>query len=173
MPLVGWPAVSRVAVRLCRFTGEEGQRRRRIIKAREPLHRDPIDGLHTDAITLVAEVIESKVKPSQPWGRDRTIRIRQEDGHRRSRPDLSIDPGDRAPGHRSPRPPSTPRNRDPRCQQRPLDREVRTMRPPSWYGVGIPAQLQCAGPQYDFTLRCQNRKPRGGWIPMLARNTNN
>jgi predicted amino acid racemase len=24
--------------------------------------------LHTDAITLIAEVIESKVKPSQPWG---------------------------------------------------------------------------------------------------------
>ncbi|MFT5434429.1 MAG: putative amino acid racemase [Myxococcota bacterium] len=34
----------------------------------EPLHRRPIDGLHTDAFTLVAEVIESKVKPSEPWG---------------------------------------------------------------------------------------------------------
>ncbi len=34
----------------------------------EPLHRQPIEGLHTDAITLVAEVIESKAKPSQPWG---------------------------------------------------------------------------------------------------------
>jgi predicted amino acid racemase len=34
----------------------------------EPLHRQPIDGLYTDAITLVAEVIESKVKPSLPWG---------------------------------------------------------------------------------------------------------
>lgn len=34
----------------------------------EPLHRQPIEGLHTDAITLVAEVIESKLKPSQPWG---------------------------------------------------------------------------------------------------------
>lgn len=34
----------------------------------EPLHRQPIAGLHTDAITLVAEVIESKCKPSQPWG---------------------------------------------------------------------------------------------------------
>ncbi|MDF7823530.1 alanine/ornithine racemase family PLP-dependent enzyme [Pontiellaceae bacterium B12227] len=34
----------------------------------DPLHRKPIAGLHTDAITLVAEVIESKVKPSQPWG---------------------------------------------------------------------------------------------------------
>ncbi|MBL6954833.1 MAG: alanine/ornithine racemase family PLP-dependent enzyme [Alphaproteobacteria bacterium] len=33
-----------------------------------PLHRQPIDGLHTDAITLIAEVIEAKVKPSQPWG---------------------------------------------------------------------------------------------------------
>lgn len=34
----------------------------------EPLHRRPIDGLHTDAFTLVAEVIESKVKPTRPWG---------------------------------------------------------------------------------------------------------
>lgn len=34
----------------------------------ETLHRQPIDGLHTDAITLSAEVIESKVKPTQPTG---------------------------------------------------------------------------------------------------------
>lgn len=34
----------------------------------DPLHRQPINGLHTDAVTLIAEVIESKVKPSQPWG---------------------------------------------------------------------------------------------------------
>jgi len=34
----------------------------------EPLHRQPIEGLHTNAITLVAEVIESKIKPSQPRG---------------------------------------------------------------------------------------------------------
>ncbi len=34
----------------------------------EPLHRSPIEGLHTDAITLIAEVIELKNKPSQPWG---------------------------------------------------------------------------------------------------------
>ncbi len=34
----------------------------------ETLHRQPIDGLHTDAITLSAEVIEAKVKPSQPSG---------------------------------------------------------------------------------------------------------
>lgn len=34
----------------------------------EPLHRQPLEGLYTDAITLVAEVIESKVKPTQPWG---------------------------------------------------------------------------------------------------------
>lgn len=35
----------------------------------DPLDRRPIAGLHTDAITLVAEVIESKIKPSLPWGR--------------------------------------------------------------------------------------------------------
>lgn len=40
-----------------------------ILLGREPLHREPIDGLHTDAFTLVAEVIESKIKPSQPWGK--------------------------------------------------------------------------------------------------------
>jgi predicted amino acid racemase len=34
----------------------------------EPLQRRPIDGLHTDAITLVAEVIESKLKPTRAWG---------------------------------------------------------------------------------------------------------
>lgn len=34
----------------------------------EPLYRQPIEGLCTDAIVLVAEVIESKIKPSQPWG---------------------------------------------------------------------------------------------------------
>lgn len=39
-----------------------------ILLGREPLHRQPIDGLFTDAITLIAEVIESKSKPSRPWG---------------------------------------------------------------------------------------------------------
>lgn len=39
-----------------------------ILLGREALHRHKIDGLHTDAITLVAEVIESKLKPTKPWG---------------------------------------------------------------------------------------------------------
>ena len=34
----------------------------------ETLHRQPIEGLHSDAITLIAEVIESKSKPTRPWG---------------------------------------------------------------------------------------------------------
>jgi predicted amino acid racemase len=34
----------------------------------ETLHRQPIDGLHTNAVTLCAEVIEAKIKPSKPWG---------------------------------------------------------------------------------------------------------
>ena len=34
----------------------------------EPLHRIPIPGLFTDAFTLITEVIESKVKPSIPYG---------------------------------------------------------------------------------------------------------
>jgi ornithine racemase len=39
-----------------------------ILLGREPLHRRPVPGLHLDAFTLVGEVIESKVKPSVPWG---------------------------------------------------------------------------------------------------------
>lgn len=35
----------------------------------DPLHRKPIEGLYSNAITLIAEVIESKTKPSQPWGK--------------------------------------------------------------------------------------------------------
>lgn len=40
-----------------------------ILLGREPLHRRPLEGLHTDAFSLVAEVIESKLKPSKPWGK--------------------------------------------------------------------------------------------------------
>ncbi len=39
-----------------------------ILLGREPLRRRPIAGLHTDAITIVAEVIESQRKPTKPWG---------------------------------------------------------------------------------------------------------
>ena len=39
-----------------------------ILLGREPLHRRAIPGLHTDAFTFVAEVIESKRKPTVPWG---------------------------------------------------------------------------------------------------------
>ena len=34
----------------------------------ETLYRQPIEGLYTDAFTLVAEVIEAKIKPTRPWG---------------------------------------------------------------------------------------------------------
>lgn len=39
-----------------------------ILLGRDPTDRRPIAGLRTDAIAIVAEVIESKVKPSVPWG---------------------------------------------------------------------------------------------------------
>ena len=39
-----------------------------ILLGRETLQRQPIDDLYNDAVTLVAEVIEAKVKPSLPWG---------------------------------------------------------------------------------------------------------
>ncbi len=40
-----------------------------ILLGRDPLDRRPIEGLHLDAFTLVAEVIESKDKPSAARGR--------------------------------------------------------------------------------------------------------
>ena len=40
-----------------------------ILLGRETLNRQPVHGLFTDAISLITEVIESKAKPSQPWGR--------------------------------------------------------------------------------------------------------
>lgn len=40
-----------------------------ILLGRDPLDRQPVEGLFTDAITLVAEVIEVKTKPSRPWGK--------------------------------------------------------------------------------------------------------
>lgn len=39
-----------------------------ILLGRDPLYRNPIRGLYTNAFTLVAEVIERKRKPTQPWG---------------------------------------------------------------------------------------------------------
>lgn len=39
-----------------------------ILLGRETLYRQPIDGMHTGAITLSAEVIEAKIKPSKPTG---------------------------------------------------------------------------------------------------------
>ena len=40
-----------------------------ILLGRNPLDRQPISGLHTDAIALSCEVIESIRKPVEPWGR--------------------------------------------------------------------------------------------------------
>ncbi len=40
-----------------------------VFLGRETLCRIPIPGLFTDVFTLVAEVIESKIKPSQPYGK--------------------------------------------------------------------------------------------------------
>ena len=39
-----------------------------ILLGTEPLYQHPIAGLYLDAVTLVAEIIELKCKPSRPWG---------------------------------------------------------------------------------------------------------
>lgn len=40
-----------------------------ILLGRNPLNREPINALYTDAFKLIGEVIECKVKPKQPWGK--------------------------------------------------------------------------------------------------------
>jgi predicted amino acid racemase len=40
-----------------------------ILLGTEPSYRRPIEGLRLDAFTLVAEVIEARLKPAQPWGK--------------------------------------------------------------------------------------------------------
>jgi predicted amino acid racemase len=39
-----------------------------ILLGTEPLHRTPVEGLHTDAFIVFGEVIEVSEKPAQPWG---------------------------------------------------------------------------------------------------------
>jgi predicted amino acid racemase len=39
-----------------------------VLLGREPSRRTPLAGLHLDAFTLVAEVIEAKTKPTRSWG---------------------------------------------------------------------------------------------------------
>jgi len=58
-----------------------------ILLGRDPLDREPIDGLHTDAITLVAEVIESNRKPVRPWGE-----VHQNAFGMTARPDMTARP---------------------------------------------------------------------------------
>ena len=53
-----------------------------ILLGRDPLDRRPIDGLHTDAITLVGEVIESQAQTDSTWGRVEPERVRGDLRHR-------------------------------------------------------------------------------------------
>jgi predicted amino acid racemase len=61
-----------------------------LLLGREPLGRTAIPGLYTDAITMVGEVIEAKLKPSQPWGERRRTSFSAES----LLPPLSIETGD-------------------------------------------------------------------------------
>jgi len=61
-----------------------------VLLGREPVRRTAVEGLHTDAASLVGEVIESGHKPSRPWG----ARGRTAFG------DVSDDPGEEGAGNR-------------------------------------------------------------------------
>ena len=91
-----------------------------ILLGREPLHRRPVDGLHTDAFTLVGEVIESKVSRRRPWGDIAQTafgddRDRPATGARSAQAILALG----APGRRPRRAGTARRHRGPRRQQRP------------------------------------------------------
>ena len=126
-----------------------------ILLGREPLRRQPIDGLHTDAITLVAEVIELKAKPSQPWGTIEQTAFGKRPpvtdrgcisqtifaiGHQDTDPDgLCPPPGIAVLG----------------AQQRPPHRGLQRREPEGRQRGRVSAQLQRARPRHDLTLRRQ------------------
>ena len=64
-----------------------------ILLGRDPLHRSAIEGLYTNAFTLVAEVIECKRKPTKPWWRTRAGGLRPREGAPRPRAHLASHPG--------------------------------------------------------------------------------
>lgn len=66
-----------------------------LLLGREPLSRSAIPGLYTDAITLVAEVIESKRKPMRPWG----TRLRSSFDHRPAAPSAEAERRSEAEPH--------------------------------------------------------------------------
>ena len=60
-----------------------------ILLGREPLQRQPIAGLFTNAFTLIAEVIESNRKPSQPCGEQRQSAFAVAQTSRSQQPNLA------------------------------------------------------------------------------------
>lgn len=122
-----------------------------------PLDRQQIDGLHTDAFTLVAEVIESKLKPSRPWGEIAQSAF----GTRPPSADrglisqailavgiLDTDCEGLTPPPRDQNPRGCQRSPDLRGGQRSLARRRRGC---------LPAQLQRARPRNDLAFRRQVR----------------
>ncbi len=124
-----------------------------ILLGREPLRRTPVEGLHTDAVTLVAEVIESKVKPSRPWGeleqtafgsrapapdRGDTNRVILAVGHQ----DVDPDGLGRACGHHHPR-----------REQRPPRGRSRGHRAAGRLRAELRGELRRARPRDDLTVR--------------------
>ena len=96
-----------------------------LLLGREPLHRRHIEGLFTDAITLVAEVIESGSKPSQPWGDMAQNAFGQATRLRRNGEHPAGGPRGRRARHRLPCSGCTGRVRDHRGQQRPSGARLR------------------------------------------------
>ena len=112
----------------------------------EALHRQPIAGLHTDAVALVAEVIESKRKPTQPWGRIGQHAFGDGDVAEDRGDDLADDPRGRTHRHR-PRA-SAPARRACRCSLRAAT--TSSPRPtgrcaPATRSVSRPGTPRCSG----------------------------
>ncbi len=118
----------------------------------ETLHRCPLDGLYTDAITLVAEVIELKQKPSKPWGAlaQTALGTKAKVADRGTR--LAQHPRDRLPRLRPARPRAATRRRDPRRQQRPPHCGVRPSPPDCRHRSPLSAPIQRPPPGHDLAI---------------------
>jgi predicted amino acid racemase len=126
----------------------------------DPLDRTPIEGLRTDAFTLVAEVIEAKAKPSLAWGSLGETAF----GHSRA-------PRRRSTGRRPGRARPTARDHGRRRQQRPPRARGRRRRTPDRQRGAVRSRLQRAPRRDDLALRVEDVRRRAGWSAWLNTST--
>ncbi len=135
-----------------------------ILLGTEPLHRRVLDGLRTDAFTLIAEVIEVKTKPALPWGDTAQAAFGTPPARRRRRA--------RPSGHRRPRPTGHRPRRTHRAgwhhrvghEQRPPRPRRRGSRRLRGRRALVRSRLRSPAACCYVTLRHEPRGPRGAIV---------